>query len=47
MSINVFWNPNDKASVIQLSNNNLTAFSTTGHCYVRANKGITKGKYYF
>jgi len=43
----VSFNPNDKGSNFILSNNNLTAILNSGDNFIRANKGISSGKWYF
>lgn len=41
------WNPTDKHSSVTLSNENLTATTSTGYVGVRATNKKTSGKWYF
>ncbi|MDR3543272.1 MAG: fibronectin type III domain-containing protein [Desulfosporosinus sp.] len=41
------WNPNDKGNNVTLVNNNLTAILSSTSGFVRANQGVSSGKWYW
>lgn len=43
----ITWNPNDKGSLVVLSNNNMTASTTAQNSSVRATEGVVEGKWYW
>lgn len=43
----ITWNPNDKGSLVVLSNSNMTATTTGSNSSVRATDGVTEGKWYW
>jgi len=43
----ITWNPNDKGSLVVLSNNNMTASTTASNSSVRATDGVVEGKWYW
>lgn len=43
----ITWNPNDKGSLVVLSNSDMTASTTATNSSVRATEGVVEGKWYW